>query len=247
MKQALLLALAFAAPGPVASAPPTVPFGVGERFDYVAKLGILSLGSASIHVVSKDSVRGEAAWYFRFSLTGGGALFKIVSTLESWTSVQSFHSLRFRRDSKENNKQYLREYEIFADSGYYRQRQATATAPTIAEPLDDASLLYFLRYTPLVVGQTYRLGRHFMPEQNPIVVTVLKRETIELPDGSRVQALVLNPMVGEEKGLFGTRADARLWMTDDARRIPVQIRSRQPWGTVTLRLEKMVMAPAPGQ
>lgn len=220
-------------------APPSYPFGVGERFDYTAKLGMLSLGSASIEVVSIDSVRGHPAWYFRFSLSGGGALFRIVSTLESWTSVDSFHSLRFRRDSKENNKRYLRDYEIFADSGYYRQRQATATAPTTAEPLDEASLLYFLRFIPLAVGQNYRLGRHFMPEHNPIVVNVLKRESIELPDGSKVPALVLNPSVGEEKGLFGTRADARLWITDDARRIPVQIRSRQPWGTVTLRLDKM--------
>jgi hypothetical protein len=218
---------------------PAYPFGIGERFDYTAKLGMLSLGSASIQVVGIDTVRGQPAWYFRFTLSGGGAIFRIVSTLESWTSVRDFHSLRFRRDSKENNKQYLRDYEIFSDSGYYRQRQASATTPTTAEPLDDASLLYFVRITPLTVGQSHRLARHFMPEHNPIVVNVLKRETIELPDGSKVAALVLNPIVGEDKGLFGTRAEARLWVTDDARRIPVQIRSRQPWGTITLRLDKM--------
>ena len=49
----------------------------------------------------------------------------------------------------------------------------------------------------------------------------------------------LAKLVGEDKGLFGTRAEARLWVTDDARRIPVQIRSRQPWGTITLRLDRM--------
>ena len=230
------LQAAVAAPGR-----PSYPFGVGERFEYTAKLGLLSLGSASIQVVSVDTVRGRPAWYFRFGLAGGGAIFKINSTLESWTSVEDFHSLRFRRDSKENSKRYFREYDIFADSGYYRQSQAAATTPTTAEPLDDASLLYFIRITPLVVGKSYQLARHFMPELNPIVVTVVKRESIELPDGSSVPALVLNPVVGKESGLFSKRADARIWITDDARRIPVQIRSRQPWGTITLRLDKITL------
>ena len=219
--------------------PPNLPFSVGEKFDYTARMGWIKLGTASIQVVSIDTVRGRPAWYFRFGLNGGMAIFKIASTLESWTSLGDFQSLRFRSDSKENSKRYLREYEIFPDSGYYRQGQATATKPTTAEPLDDASLLYFIRFTPLVVGQSYKLARHFMPEINPIVVSVIERETVTLPDGSKVPALVINPVVGKESGLFSKRADARIWITDDARRIPVQIVSTQPWGKITLRLDKM--------
>ena len=68
---------------------------------------------------------------------------------------------------------------------------------------------------------------------------MLKREPIELPDGTKVQCLVLNPVVGDK--MFSERADARLWITDDARRIPVQIRTTQ-YGTITLRLQKMTPA-----
>jgi hypothetical protein len=223
---------------------PNYPFSVGERFDYTAKMGWVKLGSASIEVVSIDTVRGHPAWYFKFGLTGGMAIFKIASTLESWTSLDDFHALRFRRDSKENSRRYFQEYEIFPDSGYYRQRKPVVTKPTTAEPLDDASLLYFIRFTPLVVGESYKLARHFLPEINPIVVNVIERETVTLPDGSKVPALVLNPVVGKESGLFSKRADARIWITDDARRIPVQIRSAQPWGTITLRLDKMTAGTA---
>lgn len=214
------------------------PFQVGERFDYSAKLGMLRLGSASIQVAGLDTVRGEPAWHFKFTLEGGGALFRVNNTLESWTSVSSFQSLRFRRDNHENSRRFLRDYAIFGDSGYYRQVQATTTTPTPKQPLDDASLLYFMRTTPLEPGRTYRYERHFMPEVNPIVIAVLKRETIELPDGSKTACLVLNPAVGDD-GLFGRRSNARLWITDDARRIPVQIKTRQPYGEITLRLEKM--------
>jgi len=226
-----------AAPG---GPPASYPFGVGERFDYSAKLGILSLGTAAIQVVSVDTVRGQPAFLFRFTLEGGNFAFRINSKLESWTSIADFRALRFRQDSKENSRQYLREYEIFADSGYYRQRSATATTPTAAQPLDDASFFYFVRTTPLVVGQTYKYDRHFKPELNPIVINVLKREELELPDGTKVTCLVLNPVVGDK--MFAPRADARLWITDDARRLPVQIRSRLPYGTITLSLKKMTPA-----
>ena len=222
------------------SPPAAYPFGVGERFDYSAKLGMLSVGTASIQVASIDTVRGQPAFVFLFSLDASALMFKIQSSLESWTSVQGFRSLRFRQDSKENSRRYLREYEIFGDSGYYRQRQATATTPTSAEPLDDASFLYFVRTTPLEVGKNYRFERHFKPELNPILIRVLKREMVELPDGTKVPCLVLNPVVGDK--MFSERADARLWITDDARRIPVQIRTTQ-YGTITLRLQKMTPAP----
>ena len=224
------------------SPPVSYPFGVGERFDYTAKFGMLSVGTASIQVAEIDTVRGQPAFLFRFSLDGSALVFRIQSSLESWTSVQGFRSLRFRQDSKENSRRYLREYEIFGDSGYYRQKEATATTPTSAEPLDDASFLYFVRTTPLEVGKSYKFERHFKPELNPILINVLKRETIELPDGTKVPSLVLNPVVGDK--MFAERAEARLWITDDARRIPVQIRSRLPYGTITLRLEKIT--PAPG-
>ncbi len=242
-----ILALQTATLVPVAAPddpPASYPFSVGERFDYSAKLGILTLGTAAIQVVSVDTVRGQPAFLFRFTLDGGNFAFRINSKLESWTSIRDFRALRFRQDSKENSKQYLREYEIFADSGYYRQRTATATTPTAAEPLDDASFFYFVRMTPLTVGQTYKFNRHFRPELNPIVINVLKRETVELPDGTKVPCLVLNPVVGDK--MFSPRADARLWITDDVRRMPVQIRSRLPYGTITLRLEKMTPAPRTG-
>lgn len=222
----------------ISTAPP--PFQVGERFEYAAKFGVLRVGSGAIEVASIDTVRGEAAYHFRFSLEAKAIVYRINSTLESWTSTEGFHSLRFRRDNLENSKRYVRAWEIFPDSGYHRQVQPEPmpAAPTPANPLDDASFLFFVRTTPLEVGKTYNFERYFRPERNPIVIKVIKRESMKLPDGSAVDCLVLNPVIGEG-GLFGARAQARLWITDDARRIPVQIKSRYSFGEVTLKLERI--------
>jgi Protein of unknown function (DUF3108) len=177
---------------------------------------------------------------FRFKLEGGNFLFKITTILESWTTIEDFKSLRFRNDNTENEKVYLHEYDIFPDSGFFRQKGQPNTSPTPSQPLDDAAILYYVRSTPLEVGQTYRFDKYFRQEKNPLVIRVLKKERMSLPDGTSLDCLVLNPII-DDRGMFADRADARLWITDDPRRIPVQIRSKYPFGTVTLRLDKMTL------
>lgn len=225
--------------------PASMPFKVGERFEYGAKLSLIPVGNASIQVTAIDTVRGEPVFHFQYNMNASALFgaFKLNSTLESWTTINGFNSLRFRQDNKQNGRQYIRQFEIFPDSSRYRQVEPDplASQPSVSEPLDDASFLFFIRSTPLELGQTYRFNRYFRAERNPIVIKVLKREKMELPDGTKVNCLVLNPVVGE-RGLFARRNDARLWLTDDVRRIPVQIRSTFEWGQVTLRLQRMVLS-----
>ena len=238
----MLLQSVYPTIGPVrAAAPP--PFAVGERFEYTAKLGILTLGSASIEVVGIDTMRGEPAWNFQFTLESSSALFKMTSRLSSWTATDDFTSLRYEQYSKERSKEYVREYDIFPDSGFYRQKGVEGTKPTIDEPLDDASFLYFIRTTELVVGKTYTYDRYFRPDKGPITITVLKKEMMELPDGTKAECLVINPVVGEKT--FAKKNRARIWITDDARRIPVQIQSELV-GTITLRLKRIANAGGSG-
>ena len=66
---------------------------------------------------------------------------------------------------------------------------------------------------------------------------------MDLPDGREVDCLVLHPMI-DTKGMFSKRSDTQIWLTDDARRLPVQIRSKFPFGTITLRLKDMKLPPA---
>ncbi len=233
-----LLTVVAAAQNIGAPEPAKYPFAVGEQFHYSAKVGMLRLGDASMQVVGIDTVRGSPSFFFRFRLSGGNFLYKIDNVLESWTTVGDFKSLRFRNDTKENDEARVTEYDIFPDSGFFRQRGKDVSHPTPEQPLDDAAILYFVRSTPLEVGQTYRFEKYFKSDKNPLLIRVLRREKMDLPDGTSVDCLVLNPVI-DDRGMFSDRAEARLWLTDDARRIPVQIRSRYSFGTVTLRLEKI--------
>lgn len=228
------------APAAAIPRPPDFPFEEGEKLSYSAKLGMLTLGSATLEVVSVDTVRGVESFRLRFRLKGKTAFYSLDDVLESWVGTSDLNSRRFVQDFLENDKRRHRIYEIYPDSGYFRQHGLDTTFAAPAEPLDDAGFFYFVRVTPLEVGKKYRYDRYFRKEKNPVTIEVLKREKMELPDGTKVQCLVLHPII-DTKGLFSKRSETRIWLTDDARRLPVQVRTKFPFGTITLRLKDMVL------
>jgi len=235
-----LVASPAAAPSPPAPAADsaTYPFQVGERLQYAAKLGILRLGTAWMSVTGIDTVRGEESFVFEFGLDAAAPFYKSRNILQSWTGTEDLVSRRFRQDLVENGKERKRYFEIYPESLSYVQEQRPGTRESVASPLDDAAFFYFLRTIPLEMGKTYKHDRYFKKELNPVTIKVVKREKMELPGGKEVPCIVLNPTVGDD-GLFAPRSKAMLWLTDDERRLPVQIRAKLPFGTVTLRLEKI--------
>ena len=230
----VLQALAPAAP------PAAYPFGVGEKLSYSAKLGLLTLGSGTLEVASVDTVRGVESFRLRFRLQGKTMFYSLDDVLESWIGTTDLTSRRFVQDFVENEKTTKRHYEIFPDSGFYLEQGKGGKQQTPPDPLDDAAFFYFVRVTPLEVGRKYTYDRYFRKEKNPVTIEVQKRERMDLPDGSKVQCLVLHPVI-DTKGLFSKRSETRIWLTDDERRLPVQIRTKFPFGTITLRLREIVL------
>ena len=239
----------------IAAVPPTkavaqrdldgYPFAVGERFTYSAKLGVLSLGQGTVEVAGLDTIRGVESFLFRFTLTGGVVTYRLNDTLESWTGTRDFYSRRFVQRMDEGGKKRFKHYEIFPDSGVFHDIGKKVVRPSSAEPVDDTAFLYFVRITPLEVGRTYQFENYFRKDKNPVILRVEKRERMELPDGRKVDCLVIQPIIGEKGGLFTRQSDARVWLTDDARRLPVQIRTRFPFGTITLRMKAMELPTRP--
>jgi hypothetical protein len=227
-------------PTPPSPAAAEYPFAVGETLTYSAKLGMLTLGSGTLQVAGIDSVRGVETFRLRFRLQGKTLFYSLDDVLESWVATDDFSSRRFVQDFVENDKPRRKTFEIFPDSGFYREKGRDTTFSSPAEPLDDAAFFYFVRITPLEVGKKYVFDRYFRKEKNPVTIEVVKREKMELPDGSKVECLVLHPVI-DTKGMFSKRSDTRIWLTDDERRLPVQIRSKFPFGTITLRLKDMVV------
>ena len=186
----VLLAMQTAA----APAPP-VPFGVGERIEYSGKLGFIPGGSAVLSVTGIEAMRGHRSWVFSFVTEVNLAVYRNRSDFRSWTGVDDFVSRQFVKDITENGRNRLETFRIYPDTGIYRRNQNTETKATPDLPLDDVAFFYWVRTIPLELGHSYRFDRYFRDEHNPVIVRVEKRETKEMPDGSRVPVLLLRPVV----------------------------------------------------
>ena len=213
---------------------PSIPFGVGERLVYDVKFGAVKVGTGSMEVMGIEDVRGRPAWRTTFRVKGGTFFYKVNDVLESWIDTTTFSSLRFVQDFEEGGKDRERRYEIYPDRGVYVQ-DAGEEQPTVENPLDDGSFLYFVRTVPLEIGETYTWDRYFKPDRNPVRIKVLRREQIKVPAGT-FQTIVIQPMI-KAKGIFSEKGKAEIWLSEDANRMMVQMKSNLSFGSLNLYLK----------
>ncbi|MEJ7812781.1 MAG: DUF3108 domain-containing protein [Gemmatimonadaceae bacterium] len=210
-----------------------VPFAVGERSVFDVKFGALKAGTGTMEVTGIENVRDREAWHTVFSVRGGLAFIKVNDRYESWIDTRTFASLRHVQDIDEGSYEKERRYEIFPERGVYTENNGEEK-PTVKDPLDDGSFLYFARTLPLSVGQTYEFPRYFRLDRNPVTIRVLRNETIKVPAGT-FKTVVIQPII-KSRGIFSENGHAEIWLTDDPRRIMVQMKVRTKFGTLSLYL-----------
>ncbi|GLC25641.1 DUF3108 domain-containing protein [Roseisolibacter agri] len=221
---------------PMADVLAALPFGVGERLEYDAKVGPFRAGRGHMEVVAVEDVRGRQALHLAMHVSGSALGWKVRYQLDSWVEPRSFSSLRHTQDNLEGRTVRARAFEIFPDRGVFASGD-DPESPTVANPLDDGSFLYFVRTVPLVVGQTYTFDRYFRPDRNPVRVTVARRERVKVPAGE-FDAIVLQPVI-KTKGLLSESARTEIWLSDDSRRMLLKMESHLKFGTLSLHLRSL--------
>jgi hypothetical protein len=230
VRAALLARLA--GPTPAPSAP--YPFTVGETLSFDAKLGYLPIGSATA-TVGLAREHGADAFVFAFTGAGGPPGIRIQYDLTSWTRSARFASLRFHRKLVQGNSVEEQRYQIVPDSSRYRLEGGAQDWVAPRDALDELAFMYYLRTAPLESGRAYTISRYFRTGYNPILVRVIGRESVTLYDNSSVPCFVLDVTTR------GTTMRVRL--TDDARRLPVQLELPMNFGTVSLELSGVSTGP----
>jgi len=220
------------------SAPVRLPFGTGERADYQVKLGAVSVGSGSVEVVGIETVHGVPTYHARMRVSGGVPLARVNDRYESWIDTEGIFSRRFVQDVHEVGYNRSRSYDFDVARRTWRRTDGSDDTGvlTTSEPLDDLSFMYFARTLPLKVGDQYRLNRYFKESGNPVILRVVRKETITVPAG-RFNTVVVQPTI-RTNGLFGEGGRAEIFFSDDERHIPVLIKSRVSLvGSLTMALK----------
>jgi len=215
-----------------------VPFDTGEKLTFDVRFGGIKVGTGRMEVVGTQDIRGREAWHTRFTVKGGIPFYKVNDRIESWIDTRTFESLRFLQDLDEGPREKERLYEIYPEKATYSEKGEVEHAPSVDDPLDDAAFMYFVRTIPLEVGQTYDFNRYFRPDRNPVQIRVLRKETVKVPAGT-YQAIVIQPII-KSKGIFSEKGHAEMWLTDDSRRLLVQMKTDLSIGSLNLYLRGYV-------
>jgi hypothetical protein len=201
-----------------------VPWAAGEDLQYVVRLAGLERGTGAMQVLGLDSMRGHPTWRLHFNIKGSTPFgtYHVDDSYDSWMDAETFNSLRFEQDLYEGGTKRKRNYDIYPSKSMFHQEGKEERA-SVPDPLDDASFFFFVRTLPLEVGKEYTFNKYFNPDANPVVIKVLRKDTIDVPAG-RFATVVLQPTI-KTNGIFSEGGHAEIWLSDDSRRILVQMQT----------------------
>lgn len=210
-----------------------VPFGVGEKLSYQVKLNFITAGSATMSVEGLENIRGHTTYHTVFDVRGRLLFLHANDHYESWfdtTTLVSIHHIKHMDESRYSGDF---NYDFYPDRKAYIRNGVEF--PSVAEPLDEGSFIYFMRSIPLEVGKTYQFDRYYHPDRNPVVVQVERKEHITVPAGE-FNAIVVKPII-KTKSMFSENAHAEVWFSDDSTRTLLRLKSKLPFGTLYLELK----------
>jgi len=226
-------------------------FPVGERavYDVTVALGSVTsprpLGEARLSVEGRERIDGTPAYRTTLEVEGGvPMLYRMDDRQVSWIAPDPIRALRYEERLREGDYRRDRRYRLDQEGGTYtrydredggwRRVEEETDVPMPENALDEVSFLYFVRSLPLEPGATYRYERFFEADGNPVMLEVLERERVRVPAG-RFETVVVRPIIRTD-GLFGEGGRAKVWITDDERRIIVKIESTMKVGRVNMHL-----------
>jgi hypothetical protein len=219
------------------AAPPTrtgaVPFHVGEKMIYNAKVNFLNAGSATMSVEGIETIRDRPTYHTVFDVRGKVLMFHVNDHYESWFDTASLVSLHHTQHIDETKHQADRTYDFYPERKVYVRNGVEN--PSVADPLDEGSFVYFMRSVPLEVGKTYEFNRYYHLDRNPVIINVVRKERVKVPAGE-FDAIVVRPII-KSKGLFSENGQAEVWFSDDSVRTLLKLKTKLPFGTLTLELK----------
>jgi len=235
--------------GPVSSIRP-VPngyrFANGETLHYAAEWRLWTAGVATIRL---DQAGNDE--HITVSADSAGAvavLYRVADHFESFFDHKTFCSIRINKHSEEGL--HRRETKIQFD---YTKKKAVLdeqnlktderkhTEEDIPGCVSDVlSSIFYVGSMPLEPGSTYVLPVNDGGKTYDVKAVVEGREEIKTEAGT-FRTLRVQPSA--ESGVLKSRGKIWIWYSDDAAHIPVQMRARLFWGTLTFRLTQVDRQP----
>lgn len=239
--EASLKAPEYLSPKPAPSATPGLLKVSRERFFFeIYWLGVY-VGKAVLEAENAGGIQRITSRVHSAPVIS--AFYKVEDFAESTVSGDS--PVRFRIKQREGK--YRSDKETLFDVGgrvtYFDHLKGIREEHEVRDKVlfDVISGFFHLRTRPMEAGSTVLLD---VFDSNKFLVTevhVLRNEQVVFL-GRETEATVVRPVLKSE-GLFQSKGDIFIWLTNDERRIPVRVETKVGIGTVVAELKGMEREP----
>jgi len=223
-----------------------VPFAAGETLSYDVSwsMAFVTAGTATLRVVDKHASYGSLAHYILGEARPAPLLAKLYSLYYKADSLLDAYTLTSQRGSvysDENGRKRMKSLRFNPDgkTALFEMQTSTNMKKDIAVPAqsqDALSALFALRAMPLSSGMTIRMPVCISDAVYYMSATVGAREDVKTGIGTQ-PALRITPVMTDGAGKPVGRK-LSLWLSDDARKVPLRMQADLAVGSFNLVLRE---------
>ena len=214
-------------------------FPVKQTLSYAVDWRVFPAGIVSFHQEAVGAIQNVTVT--ADTVGAVNLLFRVTDRFQSSFNRETGCSEGFSKQLVEGRRQvnsdlkfnYTQNKAVFTEknliSGITKYQESSIPACVT----DSLSAIFYAASQPMVVGQSFQFPLGDAMRTVPVTMKVEGREEIKTPAGT-FQTLRVEPTA--DAGVVKNRGNIWIWYTDDERRIPVQMRARLFWGTITFRL-----------
>jgi Protein of unknown function (DUF3108) len=208
-----------------------LPFRIGEVLNYQVYLGN---GNQAIGTLV-FSVKGRGQYFNRDGLqfvataqTGPAAVFAVRDQFTSYVDPETFLPFRTEINFSEGNYRRVRNYTIDQDRGSAITETTRERVDIPVGTHDLLSAFYAIRTFDLTIQKQNAVSIMAVSHPQTLTVKSTRRETLEL-GGQKIPTIMVTLTTDDAKP---DKLQIRIWLGDDARRLPLRIAAVTDLGAV---------------
>jgi hypothetical protein len=225
--------------------PPLLPpaanfsFPAKQTLTYAVDWRVFPAGTATFHLEQVGDMQHIIAT--GESIGAVNLLFRVNDRFESYFNRKTGCSTSFAKQLQEGRRQLVSTLRFMSGQGKQvleEKNLVTGTSTLKEAPIppcvtDLMSAIFYGGSQPLQPGASFQMP---VADAMRVVDVTMKAEAREqvVTVAGTFQTIRVQPIA--DAGVVKNRGNIWIWYTDDDRRMPVQMRARLFWGTLTMRL-----------
>jgi len=212
-------------------------FPAKQTLTYAVDWRVFPAGTATFHLEQAGNTQHVVAT--GESIGAVNLLFRVNDRFESYFNRATGCSASFAKQLQEGrrrvttNLRFLQDKQVLDEKNLVTGTSKQQQAPIPPCVTDLMSAIFYGGSQPLQPGSSFHMP---VADAMRVVDVTMKAEVREqvVTTAGTFQTIRVQPIA--DAGVVKNRGNIWIWYTDDERHMPVQMRARLFWGTITMRL-----------